>query len=250
ECAPGLTCDTFPGTCGATCKAVDTLEHQVELGGVCYDFDSCVYGALCDGTCKLLAIVADHPVGEPCSLMEEDATTRTYHTCEAGLGCAVGQGGPTCVERLAAGADCTANTAVPCVAGHACLPDPEPATTHSCRPMHVATEVGADCTDFLAYTGGDLTFCDATLDLYCGSTATCVAAGNGSAGSTCIVEGEGAQYRAPCDPGLYCDDVVTNECTAKKAADEPCEADEECLSDLCLGDLCAESYCDTTDYVI
>ncbi|MBC7174373.1 MAG: hypothetical protein H5U40_18145, partial [Polyangiaceae bacterium] len=42
ECAPGLTCDTFPGTCGATCKAVDTLEHQVELGGVCDDFDSCV----------------------------------------------------------------------------------------------------------------------------------------------------------------------------------------------------------------
>ncbi len=159
--------------------------------------DACVE-ALTTGACAPDA--PDYEAGEPCVEVIETATTATYHTCAPGLGCAVVGEELVCAERLAVGADCTTNPSSPCVEGSLCLADVG-ADTSSCQEVILARDEGDECTDFNEYEAGPITFCDATLGLYCGPAFTCVFGGLGALGDVCEIDsGSGGQGPARAGP--------------------------------------------------
>jgi hypothetical protein len=232
----GLTCVGQSGTNPGIC-----VQANVAIGNVCDPFHTCVDTATCvtlqrggtSGICRALGTV----VGAEC---------RSDGTCDAGLTCQSGGGGPgTCLRAAPAGGMCSTYDST-CPSGQDCVGAGNSGTAGTCHDL--GTAVGADC-DAGTCTGTGLT-CSAGG--YCARTVAtgeeCGLFDNCADGGTCYLVDVNSRFRGrcfapgtrggpcrgtgtPCDTGLTCSDpdgLAQGRCIAMAPSGGACDFIAQC----------------------
>ncbi len=215
-------CDTASG-CPGVCKPA------VAEGEVCVISDQCIPGAKCVlGRCTFFS--APVTAGGDCDPDED--------WCAYGLFCHPGT--EQCTARLAAGSECDGSHELECAQGTICMGINQ--DKDICVTLTVVEAAGEVCD----YNDGRI--CAAYENLSCAIddfqsfTGTCAPAPG--LGETCFDADE--MVLTVCDMfgDLYCDMSagfqVDGTCRAKKAGGNPCDNDDQCLSDWCDEDTCAQ----------
>lgn len=230
ECSGGwcnmeLSC---PGVCDVTAGLTES----------CAGYRPCDLGLLCEGD-VCIADPGPIPVGESCASTERG--------CEWGAFCDSYETG-NCTARVSAGQSCYYDGM--CQQGLFCDGD------GACAQLVVVSQQGGACGGY-----EDGPFCSLAAGLGCvmdnssGSMAGTTCEPLRQTGQDCLEANMQTEVITfyPCDmlEGLYCDmdfELMTGQCSPKKAAGQLCQEDEECQSDWCGDDnLCVGMSTDPCD---
>lgn len=257
----------------------DMLEGSAELGEACYRNEDCRGDAYCEHDLVCPGQCATRKAeGEPCSRVGECQSGNGYTACLASDSSSGGEStchtlaiergvglGGSCTRRVAGAAalrlcddalwcatatggdpsqDVMGVCAKPIADGGPCVDSDDVCatgvcddSTKQCKPVIIRSSPGESC-DQEALIG-----CDPVAGLGC-QGGTCVAAGDGSEGSTCY----SGDFQLGCKPGLYCDkptgasssDLGT--CRALLKQGDACEGAVQCESGAC-NQVCGDRPC-------
>ncbi|QDG51740.1 hypothetical protein FIV42_13575 [Persicimonas caeni] len=226
DCSYGV----FPDGAAEPEVCEKTLEGQVEDGGECYSDEECVVGECMGqewsengevtqpGTCS-----TGFAIGEACEWSDE-CVEGTY--CNQEYDEDTGEFVGTC-EKIGDVGDACGGSSQSCKDGLFCDQQYDSDTGQTVGTCKAPSAVGESCD-----SGGcvDGAYCE-TYDPETGESPNVCKARKG--------EGEGCNY-GQCNESTYCkvaedgsSGSFSGTCTALKAAGEPCESSDECMSSWC-----------------
>lgn len=260
-CGEGLACDKG-GVTDYRCEG--TCETGTPLGGSCTNGDECARisrydsifcspppGSFSGAICIRDRYTNEAGVGDDCdvSTYDEATFTRTNVNCANGLRCrdnvcveeARGTLGDACSNDGGEGAECERR--------YECLAAEGGGST--CQYLPIATTAGATC----GLVDDAPVLCDLFAGFACAfaseedESGTCVAIGDGSLGSTCMLIDSFAKS-STCDGDLRCavigddDFIPAGTCAARLANEELCNSSDDCVSGYCQYLGCGEGGCE------